>query len=216
MDIMELLRKANLPETQGAGYYDKLSANPLFNVGIGLLSNNSGNYGEFAPALGRGVAQGMQSTDVYRQRLKKDLEQEKYRKMLQESLGKGWKQDVTPGLLSEKKGFQQSGNFTQDEDTAQMMAMQAGNINEMLAMPPSNGPQPAQTFGLGDRPLPMVGTPMGGPGQIAEPLPFEQVLMQTANMNPDDANQILMRGGFARPTDEAAKMGVRGSYEMPK
>ena len=39
--------------------FDKLAANPLLQVGLGILANNRGNYGAFAPAFGGGVQQGL-------------------------------------------------------------------------------------------------------------------------------------------------------------
>lgn len=41
--------------------------NPLFNIGMGILANNTGNYGAFAPAIGRGLSQGIQQTQQARQ-----------------------------------------------------------------------------------------------------------------------------------------------------
>lgn len=39
-----------------------LGQNPLLNIGLGILANNTGNYGRAGPAIGRGAAQGMQQT----------------------------------------------------------------------------------------------------------------------------------------------------------
>jgi len=48
----------------GGGMGGKLNAamdNPLFQMGVGILANNSGHYGAFGPAVGGGLAQGMQN-----------------------------------------------------------------------------------------------------------------------------------------------------------
>jgi hypothetical protein len=41
--------------------------NPLFNMGLGILANNYGNYGNAGVAIGRGAQQGMQQTQQFRQ-----------------------------------------------------------------------------------------------------------------------------------------------------
>lgn len=46
---------------------NKLAGNPLLQMGMGILANNSGNYGQFAPAFGRGVSQGMQNANMFAQ-----------------------------------------------------------------------------------------------------------------------------------------------------
>jgi hypothetical protein len=64
--------------------------NPMFNIGMGILANNTGHYGAFAPALGGGVQQGIKNTQtaqtqaltsaMYKMKLeeaKKELEKQK-------------------------------------------------------------------------------------------------------------------------------------------
>ncbi|MFA6040279.1 MAG: hypothetical protein WC733_02130 [Methylophilus sp.] len=46
---------------------NKLAGNPLLQMGMGILANNSGNYGQFAPAFGRGISQGMQNANMFAQ-----------------------------------------------------------------------------------------------------------------------------------------------------
>lgn len=46
---------------------NKLAGNPLLQIGMGILANNSGNYGQFAPAFGRGINQGMQNATLFAQ-----------------------------------------------------------------------------------------------------------------------------------------------------
>jgi hypothetical protein len=41
--------------------------NPLFNMGLGILANNYGNYGNAGVAIGRGAQQGMQQSQQYKQ-----------------------------------------------------------------------------------------------------------------------------------------------------
>ncbi|QLG88611.1 hypothetical protein HQ393_10385 [Chitinibacter bivalviorum] len=36
-----------------------MMSNPMLHIGLGILANNTGNYGAFAPAIGRGALQGM-------------------------------------------------------------------------------------------------------------------------------------------------------------
>jgi hypothetical protein len=48
-----------------------LGGNPLLNIGLGILANNTGNYGRAGPALGRGFQQGMaqtQQAEIIKQR----------------------------------------------------------------------------------------------------------------------------------------------------
>lgn len=53
--------------------YEKLAGNPLLNAGLGILANNTGNYGQFAPAFGRGTMQGMQNVQAFNQAQQEDL-----------------------------------------------------------------------------------------------------------------------------------------------
>jgi hypothetical protein len=46
---------------------NKLAGNPLLNMGLGILANNSGNYGQFAPAFGKGTQQGLQNAQAFQQ-----------------------------------------------------------------------------------------------------------------------------------------------------
>ena len=52
---------------QGGGMEGLLGGNPLLNIGLGILANNSGNYGNAGMAIGRGALQGMQQSQQYRQ-----------------------------------------------------------------------------------------------------------------------------------------------------
>lgn len=46
---------------------EKLSSDPLLQAGLGILANNTGNYGAFAPAFGKGTMQGLQQANQFRQ-----------------------------------------------------------------------------------------------------------------------------------------------------
>ena len=41
-----------------------LGENPLLNIGLGILANNTGNYGRAGPAIGRGFQQGIQQSQI--------------------------------------------------------------------------------------------------------------------------------------------------------
>jgi hypothetical protein len=61
--------------------------NPLFNIGLGILANNYGNYGAFGPAVGRGVQQGIQQTQQatqFEQQRKQEEAMQEYRRKQQE------------------------------------------------------------------------------------------------------------------------------------
>ena len=49
--------KSTDPTTMGGG----LLNNPLLQIGMGILANNTGHYGAFGPAVGQGMQQGMQN-----------------------------------------------------------------------------------------------------------------------------------------------------------
>lgn len=44
------------------GLLDNIGENQLLNIGLGILANNTGNYGAFGPAVGKGGLQGIQAT----------------------------------------------------------------------------------------------------------------------------------------------------------
>lgn len=52
----------NPMQQQGMGSMGGLLGNPLLNIGLGILANNYGNYGNLGVALGRGAQQGIQNT----------------------------------------------------------------------------------------------------------------------------------------------------------
>src|SRR3990167_2822001 len=43
------------------GLLDNIGENQLLNIGLGILANNTGNYGAFGPAVGKGGLQGIQA-----------------------------------------------------------------------------------------------------------------------------------------------------------
>ncbi|MCO5762846.1 MAG: hypothetical protein NHG36_15250 [Chromatiaceae bacterium] len=49
------------------GFWDQLAASPAFNMGMGILANNQGHYGAWGPALGKGVQQGVLTTQQARE-----------------------------------------------------------------------------------------------------------------------------------------------------
>lgn len=56
------------PSQPQSGFEGLLNGgNSLFNLGMGILANNTGHYGAFAPALGMGAQQGMQANQQYQQ-----------------------------------------------------------------------------------------------------------------------------------------------------
>ena len=49
------------PMQQPPGFFDRLTGSPAFNMGLGILASNQGNYGAWGPAIGRGAMLGMQN-----------------------------------------------------------------------------------------------------------------------------------------------------------
>jgi len=49
------------------GLFDlkNIAGNPLLQAGLGVLANNTGHYGQFAPAFGRGTQQGLQQAQQF-------------------------------------------------------------------------------------------------------------------------------------------------------
>lgn len=87
-----------------------LGGNQLLQMGLGILANNQGHGGAFAPAFGGGVQQGLQQSNVYRQqqmhnnlykmqidKYKADLAKEKRLTDWQASFGKPNADLVTQG-----------------------------------------------------------------------------------------------------------------------
>lgn len=46
--------------------YEKLAGNPLLQMGLGILANNQGHYGNIGPALGLGMRQGLLNTQQFK------------------------------------------------------------------------------------------------------------------------------------------------------
>lgn len=67
--LLDYFKTLNQPNQQGLTFVDRASMNPLLQTGIGILANNTGNYGQFGPALGRGVGYGLQNVGQYKQQL---------------------------------------------------------------------------------------------------------------------------------------------------
>lgn len=53
--------------------FKDIETNPLLQTGLGILANNTGHYGQFAPAFGRGTQQGLQQAQSFRQAQQDDL-----------------------------------------------------------------------------------------------------------------------------------------------
>ena len=54
-------RTQEAPVTEQPGLFEALASHPLFNMGMGVLASNTGHYGAFAPAFGRGVMLGSEN-----------------------------------------------------------------------------------------------------------------------------------------------------------
>ena len=67
--LLDYFKTLNQPNQQGLTFVDRASMNPLLQAGIGILANNTGNYGQFGPALGMGVGYGLQNVGQYKQQL---------------------------------------------------------------------------------------------------------------------------------------------------
>jgi hypothetical protein len=67
MGLLDYLKKVNMPDQQGMTFVDRAYSNPMLQTGIGILANNTGNYGAFWPAFSRGIGQGMKNVMDYRQ-----------------------------------------------------------------------------------------------------------------------------------------------------
>ena len=65
--LLDYFKTLNQPNQQGLTFVDRASMNPLLQAGIGILANNTGNYGQFAPALAKGVGYGLQNVGQYKQ-----------------------------------------------------------------------------------------------------------------------------------------------------
>jgi hypothetical protein len=75
------------------GWQGALSgSNPMFNMGLGILANNSGHYGALGPALGGGMQQGLQQTQLARQQARQnemyELQRKRYEKELEDDARK--------------------------------------------------------------------------------------------------------------------------------
>ena len=67
--LLDYFKTLNQPNQQGLTFVDRASMNPLLQAGIGILANNTGNYGQFAPTLAKGLGYGLQNVGQYKQQL---------------------------------------------------------------------------------------------------------------------------------------------------
>ncbi|MCO5760379.1 MAG: lytic transglycosylase domain-containing protein, partial [Chromatiaceae bacterium] len=65
-------------EEEKPGLFGQLAGHPLFNMGLGILAANQGNYGKFAPAFGQGALAGMAN---YQAQQRTALEQRRLQEM---------------------------------------------------------------------------------------------------------------------------------------
>jgi hypothetical protein len=102
---MSLLPQQNgLPEMYPTGGMGGLlsGGSPLLNIGLGILANNTGNYGNFGAAIGRGAQQGMQQTQLQAQQALAALQLQN----AQDELDKRKKRDAAlPRLLQGQEAY---------------------------------------------------------------------------------------------------------------
>jgi hypothetical protein len=97
-----------LPSQGQAGGLEGLlsGGNPLLNIGLGILANNSGNYGNAGVAIGRGAQQGMQQSQQYKQFMAQNaLANLQLQKAQQEMEQKKKREAALPRLLAGNESY---------------------------------------------------------------------------------------------------------------
>src|SRR3546814_13076576 len=74
-----------------------LLGNPALQMGLGILANNQGNYGQFGPAIGRGMSQGLQQVQVSKQM---DMQNKLYELTMHDLEDEQKRNAATPDFLS--------------------------------------------------------------------------------------------------------------------
>lgn len=155
---------------------NKLAGNPLLNMGLGILANNSGNYGQFAPAFGKGTQQGLQNAQAFQQNQQEnewrkkqiDMQQAQFDMLKaknQREIDLQAKKDAAmPRLLSGDASYQSMQNnpvtsyqnipiTTREGMQAPNFGLEKQSINTMQQMPVIDNSKRMQDYvdaGLGD------------------------------------------------------------------
>lgn len=83
-----------------------LLGNPALQMGLGILANNQGNYGQFGPAIGRGLSQGLQQVQASKQF---DMQNKMYKLRMEEmerhSQQQQQREEALPRLLDPENSY---------------------------------------------------------------------------------------------------------------
>jgi hypothetical protein len=137
-----------LPPSINQDGFHGLLGNPLFQIGMGILGNNYGNFGKAGPALSRGVAQGFQNVQQaqflqQRQQLN-DLQMKEYKRKdaSDTALSEAVANAYTPATSAPNMSFMDANNAamageTPDYQWEQKPASfdQQGMLNNILQNP---------------------------------------------------------------------------------
>jgi hypothetical protein len=92
-------------DPMGGGFQGLLN-NPMFQMGLGILGNNQGNYGSTGAALGRGMSQGLQQVQASKQfDMQNKLYQMKLKEYERDAKEREDKQKALPRLLNPEESY---------------------------------------------------------------------------------------------------------------
>jgi hypothetical protein len=119
---------APMLQPQAPGFWDRLAGSPAFNMGMGILASNQGNYGAWGPAVGRGAMLGMQNASAMQdgqqsaqmQQMKMQLAQRQWEKDQRDA------QQVEEFIGTLPKQYQAMARMNPDGFAKFLMAQQAG------------------------------------------------------------------------------------------
>jgi hypothetical protein len=133
--------------------------NPLLQAGIGILANNTGNYGQFGPALAKGVGYGLQNVGQYKQQQADNKDREVQRLL--------YGQQITAQLKKAQQETEEE-NAAKEEGRQWLASMNIDMNNPGGFMAVSSTPQPIKSS-----PLP-----------AGQPLDLSGVVPDFGNNNP--------------------------------
>jgi len=141
--LLDYFKTLNQPNQQGLTFVDRASMNPLLQAGIGILANNTGNYGEFAPALAKGMGYGLQNVMGYQQ----NKEDASIKKAQQDILKYDYE---TRRKKVEQEGLEDSAAENAAKGMFTALGFDPNNIAGEIGgfRPVSAGPQPIQSTPL--------------------------------------------------------------------
>jgi hypothetical protein len=202
----------------GGGILD--GSNPMFNMGLGILANNSGHYGALGPALGGGMQQGLQQTQLARQQaMQNKMYELKMEELKREKEQREKREQALPRLLQGESAYMKTQEVpvTSYENMPMPAAPGAMSPNFGLQRQETTSMQPQTAFDQSAYTQDLVNAGFGDDLIKAKFAPKEANydIAPDGTMYDKKTGQVVTGQKFSKPASESLPSAVQ-EYEYAK